>query len=296
MNHLTPRPFGNTGINVSPIGFGAGHIGDPSLDENKVCDLLNTLIDSGITLIDTARSYGLSEERIGRHLSRRRKDFILSTKIGYGIPGFEDWTGPCITAGIDAALKLLQTDYIDIVHFHSCPIDTLRRDDLFSALSDAVEKGKVRIPAYSGDNDHLDFAISTGHFRSIQTSLNIADQMALTRGVAEARKRNLGVIAKRPIANAPWRFAQRPTGHYCEEYWQRLKVMNIDPGEIGWHELAIRFVAFLPGVHSSIIGTTSINHLKENLRYIEKGPLPKNIANQITQAFEQHGKNWTGLT
>jgi aryl-alcohol dehydrogenase-like predicted oxidoreductase len=296
MNYLAPRPFGNTGINVSPIGYGAGHIGDPSLNENDVRDLLNTIVDSGITLIDSARGYGLSEERIGKHLAHRRKEIILSTKIGYGIPGYEDWTGPCITAGIDAALTLLRTDYIDIVHFHSCPIDTLHRNDLFDALNDAVSRGKVRVPAYSGDNEHLDFAISTGNVRSIQTSVNITDQKVLAHGIAEARRRNLGVIAKRPVANAPWRFAELPAGHYCEEYWQRLKIMNIDTGGMSWQELAIRFVAFLPGVHSSIIGTTSIDHLKENLRYVELGPLPENITRRITQAFAQHGSGWVGLT
>jgi aryl-alcohol dehydrogenase-like predicted oxidoreductase len=296
MNHLAPRPFGNTGINVSPIGYGAGHIGDPSLDENDVHDLLNTIVDSGITLIDSACGYGLSEERIGKNLSHRRKEIILSTKIGYGIPGYEDWTGPCITAGIDAALKLLRTDYIDILHFHSCPVDTLRRNDLFDALNDAVSKGKVRVPAYSGDNEHLDFAISTGNFRSIQTSVNIADQNVLAHGIAEARKRNLGVIAKRPVANAPWRFAELPSGHYCEEYWQRLKTMDIDSGGMSWQEFAIRFVAFLPGVHSSIIGTTSIDHLKENLRYVELGPLPDIMTKRITDAFVQHGNDWVGLT
>lgn len=193
-------------------------------------------------------------------------------------------------------MKLFQTDYVDIVHFHSCPIDTLRRDDISRALNDAVARGKVRVPAYSGDNEHLDFAISTGQFRSIQTSVNITDQRVLAHGIVEARRRNYGVIAKRPVANAPWRFAERPAGHYCEEYWHRLKTMNIDTGGLGWQELAIRFVAFLPGVHSSIIGTTSIDHLKENLRYIEEGPLPDDLAKRITQAFLQHGRDWVGMT
>ena len=296
MNHLAPRPFGNTGLTVSPIGFGGGHVGDPSQDDNYIGYFLNAVVDAGITLIDTARSYGLSEQRIGKHLSYRRKDFVLSTKIGYGIPGFADWTGPCITAGVDAALHLMRTEYIDIVHFHSCPVEMLKHDDILKALEDAVNAGKIRVPAYSGDNEHLEFAIATGKFKSIQTSLNIADQSVLNRGVAEAQKRGMGVIAKRPVANAPWRFNERPSGHYCEDYWQRLKVMDINPSEMSWHELALRFVAFLPGVHSSIIGTTSIEHLRENLRYVEKGPLPESNSKKIFDTFRKHGKDWVGLT
>src|SRR3954447_2022124 len=101
---MDKRSFGNTGISVPVLGFGAGHIGDPALSEEEVGRLLHGALDLGVTLIDTARSYGLSEERIGKHLSHRRKDFVLSTKVGYSVPGVADWTGPVITAGVDAAL------------------------------------------------------------------------------------------------------------------------------------------------------------------------------------------------
>ena len=66
------REFGNTGLKVSALGFGAGHVGDPSMDESAVGALLNAALDAGVTLVDTARGYGLSEERIGRHLAHRR--------------------------------------------------------------------------------------------------------------------------------------------------------------------------------------------------------------------------------
>ena len=65
--------------------------------------LLHHALDLGLTLIDTARSYGLSEERIGRHLGRRRDEFVLSTKVGYDAPGHPDWTYGCVIAGVDAA-------------------------------------------------------------------------------------------------------------------------------------------------------------------------------------------------
>jgi aryl-alcohol dehydrogenase-like predicted oxidoreductase len=68
------RPFGRTGLAVPILGFGAGHVGDPALDEAEVGRLLHGALDLGVTLIDTARSYGLSEERIGRHLAGRNQD------------------------------------------------------------------------------------------------------------------------------------------------------------------------------------------------------------------------------
>ena len=113
------RTFAGEDIKVSALGYGAGLIGISDLDNNSVEVLLNSVLDLGINLIDTARGYGLSEERIGQFISHRRKEFILSTKVGYDIPGTTDWTYDCIIKGIDAALVKPRTDYIDIVHLHS---------------------------------------------------------------------------------------------------------------------------------------------------------------------------------
>ncbi|MDQ1241734.1 MAG: hypothetical protein QG550_985, partial [Pseudomonadota bacterium] len=108
------RSFGQTGLAVPILGFGAMQAGDPALAEDAAARLLNHALDIGLTLIDTARSYGLSEERIGRHLARRRDEFVLSTKVGYGIAGVPDWTYDCVVAGVDAARDRLRTDVIDI--------------------------------------------------------------------------------------------------------------------------------------------------------------------------------------
>src|SRR5690606_2023592 len=101
--------------------------GAPGLDEAEGGQLLNAVPDLGVGLIDTARSYGLSEERIGRHLCGRRDEFVLSTKVGYGVDGVEDWTPRCVRLGIEAARARLATDVIDIVHLHSCDAVTLAR-------------------------------------------------------------------------------------------------------------------------------------------------------------------------
>src|SRR5690242_5287133 len=95
------RTFGASGLTVSVLGFGAGQIGDPGLDEAAAGQLLNAAVDLGVTLFDTAPSYGLSEERIGRHLGHRRDGLVLSTKVGYGSVGHKDWTYGCVAAGID---------------------------------------------------------------------------------------------------------------------------------------------------------------------------------------------------
>ncbi len=204
------------------------------MPEDQVASLLHSILDAGITLIDTARGYGLSEERIGKHLKNRRREFVLSTKIGYGIPGYQDWTGPCMTAGIETALQLLQTDVIDIVHLHSCPLPTLQQDEILDALCRAREAGKIKSAAYSGDNEPFDWALQSGRFNSLQTSINVCDQRAIP-AAAYAEGKGIGIIAKRPLANTPWGYPSFPSvdDSAAQSYWNRWNIMALDAGRHG---------------------------------------------------------------
>ena len=100
---LPVRPLGRTALTATALGFGAGHIGSPELAESEAGALLHEVLDLGITLIDTARGYGLSEERIGRHVAHRRSEYTLVSKGGYGVEGVEDWTPASVTRGVDDA-------------------------------------------------------------------------------------------------------------------------------------------------------------------------------------------------
>lgn len=248
-------------------------------------------------MIDTARSYGLSEARIGRHLRRRRDEFVLSTKVGYGVPGFEDWTGPCVSAGIDLALATLETERLDIVHLHSCPLDTLRRSDLLEAVDRAVEADKVRIAAYSGENEPLAWAVYSGRFGGIQCSVNVCDQRGLRSGLLDAaRDRGIGVLAKRPLANAPWRDIPRDHADAAGAvYRERWKALSLDLGGIEPAEFAIRFALSKPEVDCAIVGTGSIEHLRKALAAAERGPLPSALLEATATAFEREGERWEGL-
>ena len=288
------RTFGNTKLEVSALGFGAGHIGSPAMSEDAAGTILNRALDLGVNLIDTARGYDLSEERVGRHLSWRRQEVIISTKGGYGVPGVADWTAECITQGIQQALERLQTDYIDIFHLHSCPLDTLKNSDVIPALEQALKRGQIRVAAYSGENEALAWAATSGKFGSFETSVNICDQRVLETVIPNAAKAGLGVIAKRPIANAPWRYATRPVGDYCETYWERLQTMKLEPEGLPWDEFALRFSAFAPGVSSAIVGTSSLENLARNVEIVGKGALDSEVVARVRAAFKTHDHNWIG--
>lgn len=292
---MLQRAFGDTGLRVSALGFGAGHIGGADMDDGRAGALLNSALDAGITFIDTARGYGLSEERIGRHIAHRRGEYVLCSKCGYGVDGVPDWTPECIRRGIDEALGRLRTDAIDVMIFHSCPRDVLERPGLVEALLSAVEAGKVRFAGYSGENDDLGAALGRAGLRVFETSVNLFDQASLRRHIPAASARGAAFIAKRPIANAPWRFAQRPAGHYGEVYWERMAALGLAPPEgMSWDELALRFAAFAPGVGTAIAGTASIDHLRANAAHVAKGPLPREVADRWIRAFDEHGSQWHG--
>lgn len=287
------RPFGTTGLTVSALGLGAGQVGAHDLDDAQAGRLLNAALDAGVTLVDTAGCYGLSEERIGRHIGHRRDEFVLSSKCGHGVDGLADWTPECVRAGVERSLQRLRTDHVDVMHLHSCSREQLADGSLADALDALVAEGKVRFVAYSGENDDLATAIGSGRFASIETSVNIADQWSLHHAVPEATSRGLGVIAKRPIANAAWQYDRRPDGVYGEVYWDRLQELAYDLGDdpLG---LALRFSAFAPGVSSAIMGTAKPENLARAVAAVEQGPLGDDVLAHVAGRWQAVGGGWGG--
>jgi aryl-alcohol dehydrogenase-like predicted oxidoreductase len=288
------RPLGATGLRVSLVGLGAGRIGGPETSDADVDRLVGAALDAGVTLVDTAPSYGASEERLGRALEGRRERVVLSTKVGYGVPGVPDWTGPVIAAGVDAALGRLRTDRIDLVHLHSCDLWTLQNTGVVEALARAVESGKVRVAAYSGEGEALTWAVRYGAFGAVQCSVSVVDQGVLDGAVREAKGRGMGVLAKRSLGNAPWRFPERPAEEDVAMAWDRFRALRLDPGGLAWPALFTRFAAFAPGVSALLVGTASAAHLLESVSAVEQGPLEIARAAEVRAAFAREGKAWSG--
>jgi len=288
-------PFGATGLHVSRLGLGCGGLGESRISDDEAERLIHASLDLGITLFDTARSYGPAEERLGRALGSRRSDVVISTKGGYGASGCEDWTGACITRGIEEALGRLRTDHIDVFHLHSCPIHVLERGDIHDALLGARQQGKIRIAAYSGDNEPLAWTVGCETFGSVQCSINLFDQHALRESLPRASQRGLGVVAKRPLGNAPWRFASRPEAHDVGALWDRWVAMKLDASPLSIEELALRFTVFEPGVACAVVGATSVRHLTAAVHAVSAGALERAVSDRVRAAFEAVGSGWPGL-
>src|ERR1700722_15862256 len=126
MADLPRRALGNTGLEVTTLGFGAMELrgGErcPVITDEAAGELLNTVLDEGINFIDTSIDYGRSEELIGKFISNRRSEYVLASKCGC-VPGAgmgteHIHTAANIRAGVENSLRLLQTDHLDLVQFH----------------------------------------------------------------------------------------------------------------------------------------------------------------------------------
>lgn len=286
---MQTRTFGQTGLVVPALGLGAGPLGDLRISDLEAERLVHAALDLGVTLLDTARSYGASEERIGRALRGRPGQAVISTKVGYGIAGTPDWTAEAVKRGVDEALGKLGVDVIDIVHLHSCPADVLARGEVSGALASLRAAGKIRVAAYSGDDEPLARAVESGAFGSIEMSVSPWDQGGIDRVLWKAKERGMGAIAKRPLANVWWTHERRPERPDIAAYWDRGHALQLPDFGLDRAALSLRFAVFTWGVDCAIAGTTSEAHLRDLAKIVEDGPLPEEAVRALREAWWQGG-------
>lgn len=300
---VSRRQLGRTGLEVSVVGFGGLSIGLASTEQNRVTVLLNQALDNGLNFIDTAECYGLpdrnhSESLIGQAISARRQDYYLCSKVGHenGVFGqeHEDWSQRSILRTIDRSLERLRTDYLDVVYLHGCSVETIRNGAATDALQLAREQGKVRYLGYSGGGERVLTAIETDAFDVVQISLNVFDQQAIDTILPRTHAKDIGVVIKRPLGNAVWRFNELPDWWYYQDYWRLMHELEYpfltgdaldDPGPNGAGGVALRFVASIPGVHSAIVGTQRPGRWSQNNANLTAGPLDDDMYADIRKRW-----------
>jgi aryl-alcohol dehydrogenase-like predicted oxidoreductase len=289
---MEKRRLGKTDMDVSVLGFGGSEIGYERASSETVAELLNSALDAGLNVIDTAECYYNSEELIGQTVSDRRKEFYLFTKCGHphGMESGANWSKDSILKSIERSLDRLKTDRLDLVQLHSCSESELRKGDVIDALQTARERGYTRYIGYSGDSRAAHFAVESGAFDTLQTSISIADQEAIDLSLPLAREKQMGVIAKRPIANASWKTGHRPIDSYHHEYWERLRKLNYDFLHDDLEKsisIALRFTLSVPGVHTAIVGTKKPERWVQNAKLLEAGPLDEPTFRKIRERWEE---------
>ena len=278
MDDLTKRLLGRTGFEVSQLGFGAGERGLPdSADyDDQAGAVLNAALDAGINLVDTAPDYGASEERIGRYVGHRRDEFFLATKCGCNIdldgnrlePGHL-WTADRLRANIDQSLRRLRTDHVDLLQMHNPTVEEVEKGGLAEALEEIRRGGKTRFIGVSSTAPHLAAFAATGIFDTFQVPYSALERRH-ERMIQDAADARAGILIRGGIG----------LGHRAHEdrqtIWESAGLEELAAG-MGRHAFVLRFTLTHPACHTTIVGTTSLDHMKANVAAALAGPLPADV-------------------
>lgn len=282
------RILGRTGLRVSEISFGAVEIGMPygiptagGLErppEEEAHALLHAALDMGINFIDTARAYGESEEIIGRALKGRRHEFILATKVYHyadrGLSPAEQRRA--IRESIEASLRALQTDVIDVLQIHSATQEVLKRGEVLQELEEAQRAGKARFLGATvyGVEAPLT-AVLDGHYDVIQVAYNMLDRRLEAEVLPLAHEKRVGVVVRSVLLKGVLtpRYTYLPDGlAELREAARRLEALVRSECE-SLAEAAFRYVLDNPCISTALVGTSKLRNLQRAVEYAGRGPL-----------------------
>ncbi len=305
---LERRPLGRTGLVSTFVGFGALEIGrDWGLgdagerqrpEDAEAGRVLNSVLDLGVNLIDTAAAYHRSEERIGAHVSGRRSEYVLATKCGEHNrepDTFYDFSYGAIRRSIDESLVKLGTDVIDLmqIHFGPDPRRVLDDGETVAAMKDARVEGKIRFLGASTGGDIALRCIASGDFDVLQLEYSLTNRRD-EGAVRLCGARGIGVLVRGGLAYG--RLTPRVVRHLESLNERELAVTKALLDLVGGDgrkltALALQFLYRNPHVSSVLAGTKRAEHVEANLGLVEldlgAGTLEKavRIAGPISPAW-----------
>src|ERR1022692_3806318 len=302
---IETRPLGRTGTDVTILGYGAmelrGRPWGPAIEDEEAGRLLNAVLDGGITLIDTSIDYGRSEELIGRYLAHRRGEDFLASKCGCllgdpppgATPPFpHDYSAANFRAGVEQSLRRLGTDRLDLVQVHMSPSRAqMEAAETVGTLLSLRDEGKVRFIGMSGILPHLPDQIAMGVFDVFQIPYSAVqrENEELTPAAAAAGAGTLirgGAARGGPAGDKDWR--QGPLGLAQGEgqrRWESSGVQDLLAG-MSRLEFVLRFTLSHPALSSTIVGTSTMDHLRSNLAIAGKGPLPADLYKEAKRRLQ----------
>ena len=284
------RTLGRTGLRVSDIGFGAMTIGGEifgATDDQESLRALHHALDLGMNFIDTADAYGRghSEELIAQILKTRRQDVVLATKGGNQFTvrqGLRNFDPDYITSALEASLKRLQIDTIDLYQLHNPSQEVMRRGEIFDRLDRCKREGKIRFYGVSLEKteDGL-VAIDTGKPDTLQVVYNILHQDPEEKLFPLAQKENIGILARVPLERGVLSGRFKSTTDFAQKDWRRgvfpeeglaqthaavEKLEFLVKGEVlNLAQAALRFILSHPAVSTVIPGIRTVRQVEDNV-------------------------------
>ena len=312
MNHAN---LGPSNLKVSKIGLGTVELGLPygigknSLPSNKEAErILKTAVDLGITYFDTARGYGVAEERIGKSGIARLPNIVIGTKCAQWLEKGEDPRGneleKRINREVEQSLRNLQVESLQLLQLHGGTEEQITRGELLNILRRLKEKGKVQHFGITTRNESAPLAaMETDLFATVQTAYSILDQRMSPKVLPRAIERGTGIINRSVLLK----------GALTQAVWQlppeldQLKETSAKAASIAKEikndlpTLAIRFANSNPAISTILVGTIEPRHLRSAIKAVESDPLPDKVISQLEQlAIDDENlvdpSNWPPLT
>ena len=284
------RRLGKTQLQVSAVGIGTWQLGNhwgKSFNQPEVNDIFAKGAELGINLVDTAECYGhhVSEAFIGEALKNTRGHWIIATKFGHhrasDAPPETHWQPESVLQQLEASLRALQTDYIDIYQFHSGTREQLDNDALWTMLNKQVQAGKIRHLGISiGQPNQLyqvERATALG-VSVIQTIYNAINSKAADAVLPSCLRQDLGVLARVPLASGFLSGKYQPDAKFpdndvradrkpevnAQQIAQALQVLQQVPTGVDPASWACSWCLQHPAISSVIPGIKSIEQLVIN--------------------------------
>jgi aryl-alcohol dehydrogenase-like predicted oxidoreductase len=313
------RRLGKTGREVSAIGFGAWAIGSDwgSVDDDDSIRALNAAADSGVTLFDTADVYrdGRSERVIGRFLRERGdKRLFVATKMGRRAPlDMAQYRPETFREWVDRSRDNLGVDRLDLIQLHCLPTAVYYNPETFAALDDLVAAGAIA--NYGVSVEKVEEALKAIEFpgvASVQIVYNIARQRPADRFLAEAKRRDVGVLARIPLASGLLtgkmskatafdpsdhrRYNRHGEAFDVGETFAGLdfetglafveELRSLVPAGATMAQLALRWVLMNDGVTAAIPGAKSPEQAQANAAAADLAPLSPATMERILDLYE----------
>jgi 1-deoxyxylulose-5-phosphate synthase len=295
---MNRRRLGRTGIQVSEISLGTVELGldygIPVAGEERLPTraaaerLLNSALDLGCNLVDTARAYGASEEIIGHALKSRRHEYTLATKVlHYEEAGLSSAAlRQAVERSVAESLHALQTDVADIVHVHSATVEVIRRGELAAILQDLQQQGYIRfIGATTYSEAASVAALEDTRFDCLQIAYNLLDRRPEGVVFPLARQRDIGIIVRSVLLKGALthRYTHLPAG--LDELKRAVASLHtlLGAAEMSLPELAYRYVLAHPDVSTALVGTSRLDELEASLEYSRRGAVPDDILRNVRQ-------------
>jgi aryl-alcohol dehydrogenase-like predicted oxidoreductase len=275
--------LGRTGLNVTRLGYGAGH--RKPMDDPQRKAILNAVVDSGISFIDTADCYGNSEELIGRYVQHRRAEFLIATKCG-GSDAGHVWSRENLLRGLEESLRRLKADYVDVMQLHGPTARQCEEGSLVDALLEMRRQGKVRWIGVSTSlpdmREYLDWGVCD-LFQVPYSALYREHEEWIT----EAAESGAGIVVNSGVA-----LGEPGAGKGNPREWRKFEEAGLDEllqdGE-SRTAFMLRFTLAHPHIHTNIVGTTSPDHLQENVESALRGPLSADVYGEAKRRLDAVG-------